>query len=203
MNKLRIENLNVIYDQEYHSIDEASQILKGREDSVLTKTWFMLKLKNRELIPLYDNQNQLFIYIDNHNSMYGVQFYNPMGELVMTYPWNGSLSLYNEGQLVNDYKERFGINRYSKLKAIDIVIRNDEIIICDEIGDDRLFESDKDDHHEIRVFNMDGVEKNMHQHLVGTRAYEKQIEVIRGSYPPVVDAKMISMEKEEEDTKIN
>lgn len=203
MNKLRIENLNVIYDQEYHSIDEASQILKGREDSVLTKTWFILKLKNRELIPLYDNQNQLFIYIDNHNSMYGVQFYNSMGELVMTYPWNGSLSLYNEGQLVNDYKERFGINRYSKLKAIDIVIRNDEIIICDEIVDNRLFESDKDDHHEIRVFNMDGVEKNMYQHLVGTRAYEKQIEVIRCSYPPVVDAKRISMEKEEEDTKIN
>ena len=192
MNKIRIDNLDIDYDRDYHTIDEASSILKSREDRALTKAWFMLKLRNRELLSIYDGANQLFINIDRYDSMFGIQFYNACGELIMTYPWNGKMSLYNEGQLVNDYKERFGTDGYNRLTAIDVIIRNNEIIICDEVSSCKYDSLSKGKKQELRVFDFDGNEKSANLLLTE----KSQIDFINSIRAYSIDAKFMSKNDE-------
>ena len=202
MNKVRIENLNIKYDQDYYRIDEAIKILRRREDSILTKKWFMLKMKDNDLIPLYDNNSHVFVYVDKHDSMCGLHFYNSYGDLIMTYPWNGKMSLLNEGQMVNDYKDRFGNSSESRLKAVNVAYRNGEIIVCDEIGASRYQELSSACKHDLRVFNYEGNENKCQSTLLTRRAKELQIEMIIQAPSYQVDGKLMAMRNTEQEDKI-
>ncbi len=190
MNKVRIENLNIKFDQEYYGIDDTTNLLKRRDNSILTKKWFFIKLRNNELVPLYDNGTNVYIHVDRHDSMSGIHFYDAVGDPIMTYPWNGKISGLNEGQLVNEYQERFGDTEESRLRAINVVLRNGEIIICDEIGESRYNISNLK--HKIRLFDRVGNEKKIHSAMS-----KNQIEIIVQSNVCNVDAKYLAMKNDE------
>lgn len=202
MNKVKIENLNIKFDQNYYSIDESIETLRRRENSILTKKWFMLKMKNGELIPLYDNDSHVFVFVDKHDSMYGLHFYNSYGDLIMTYPWNGKMSLLNEGQMVTDHKDRFGNTTESRLKAANVIYRNGEIIICDEIGESRYQELSSVCKYDLRVFDYEGNEKRCQPTLLTRKSKEIQIDMIRQACSYPVDAKMMAMRNREQEDKI-
>ncbi|MFQ6752489.1 MAG: hypothetical protein ACLRFL_02885 [Clostridia bacterium] len=198
MNSAKIKNLNIKYDQNYYSINDASELLKRRDISLLTKKWFMIKMRNGELISLYDGMRHLFIHIDRHDSMYGIQFYNSYGDIIMTYPWNGVMSGFNEGQLVNDYKERFGNTEDSMLTTIDVIFRNGEIVICDEVREFRYLSNIDDKHREIRSFTYGGQEKNMYLSLSGRKNYDRQVDLILNTNSYDVDAELIAKNNDTE-----
>ncbi len=96
---IKLKDINIDYNHNTMNSDEVELLKVERDLSILSHEEFCKKLYKGEVKsvnPKHDEENPVFVYVmpveeGKARPVYGVQFYDIAGNLLFTFPWNGSV----------------------------------------------------------------------------------------------------------------
>lgn len=92
---VELKNLGIsTMDKIFYNDEEAKKLQEARKKSILTREQVKEKLKSGELKvinPEAEFKTAVYVCQEKGSELFKVQFYDSNGELLATYPWNGSI----------------------------------------------------------------------------------------------------------------
>lgn len=134
----------------YHSKKELNDLKNKRVISILTPRQLDEKIKSGDAIKLND-LNPFFMYVDKSGICPEacVQFYDDMGYLLWTYPWNGKVNL--------DKSLKCGFDAMAKnLKKIDVALSEQGKFVIKEDVDNYYFDGSLIKSYDFNIYNSTG-----------------------------------------------